>query len=98
MNELQLLLFGRNGRDRATFNPAPIELSHYTVGFAIATGLFISSGLIFGFGFAADLLGIIRAVILFPSIVGGRSTVPAVTNFARTESNTLRPSSWCCIS
>jgi hypothetical protein len=84
-------------RDRTTPNPASRKLSHHTVCFAISTGL-LSSGLSFGFGFAADLLGIIKAVIFLPSSIGARSTVPEVASFARTESNTLRPSSWCCIS
>jgi len=78
-----------NTRDPATPDPAS---PNHTAGFASAsTGVLVGTD--FGFGFAADLLGMIRTVILFPSIVGARSTVPAVANFARTESNTLRPSS-----
>src|SRR4051812_36800913 len=47
---------------------------------------------------AGALFGMTRAVILRPSIVGGRSTFPASASFSRTASSTRRPSSWCCIS
>src|SRR4051794_35153522 len=48
-------------------HPAPSARPHQAVGFA-ASGL--------GRALAAPLLGMIRAVIFLPSIIGGRSTLP----------------------
>ena len=79
-------------RKRTFQVPAPLGLTPYQeIGLAITNGFASTGGL--GFGLAADLLGMIRAVIFLPSIVGGRSTLPALANFSRTESSTRRPSS-----
>src|SRR5262245_35291213 len=68
------------------------------VGFgAVAAAAGIGTGGL-GWGLAGALSGISRAVILRPSIDGGRSTLPRSASFSSTWSSTRRPSCWCCIS
>src|ERR1700722_10814176 len=60
----------QQGEERnLTVCPIPMALPHQGIALANSTGFVSTGGL--GFGLAADLFGMMRAVIFLPSIVGG---------------------------